>query len=318
MIQPVFLLSLPRAGSTLLQRLLMAHPAIGSCGEPWLALPMVQMFEAGGAFSTYGHSSLVRSGRHLMDQLPAGRQDLLSAAGSYLREVYTKLSGEGTEYFLDKTPRYYKIIAELQAMLPEAKFIVLRREPVAVYASILNYIEGQMHLLPTWEQDIVEGIPKIGEGLELLSGNCHLVDYEKLVVDPSPVLKGLLDYLGLEFSESLLGALAQTKVARGDQTGMKKYSSVSAASLDGWKQTVNSRVKRRIASKWFERVSAADFERYGYDKGEQLGKLSELSVRFSLRDELAWQVGSVYFNYQLNVLRWGHQRRRNGQLATLY
>ena len=316
--KPVFLLSLPRAGSTLLQRLLMAHSAIGSCGEPWLALPMVQMFEAGNAFSTYGHSSLVRSGQYLMDKLPAGRQDLLSAAGSYLREVYTKLSGEGTEYFLDKTPRYYKIIAELQAMLPEAKFIVLRREPVAVYASMLNYIGGQMHLLPTWEQDIVEGIPKIGEGLELLSENCHLVDYEKLVVDPEAVVAGVLDYLGLEFSEGLLNSLARTQVERGDQTGMKKYSTVSSASLDGWKQTVNSLAKRRIASKWFGRVSAADFSRYGYDKDEQLEKLSGLSCQFSVRDELSWQVGSVYFNYQLNVLRWGYQRRRSGQLTTLY
>jgi len=35
-----FLISLPRAGSTLLQRLLMAHSGIASCGEPWLALPM--------------------------------------------------------------------------------------------------------------------------------------------------------------------------------------------------------------------------------------------------------------------------------------
>ena len=313
-----FLISLPRAGSTLLQRLLMAHSGIASCGEPWLALPMVQMFEAGGAFSTYGHSSLVRSGQHLMEQLPAGRQDLLSAGGMYLREIYSKLSGEGTEYFLDKTPRYYKIVAELQAMLPEAKFIVLRREPVAVYASILNYIEGQMHLLPTWEQDIVEGIPKIGEGLELLSGNCHLVDYEKLVVDPSAVLKGVLDYLGLEFSESLLGALSQTQVERGDQTGMKKYSSVSAASLDGWKKTVNSRVKRQIASKWFERVSAADFERYGYNKDEQLEKLSELSGRFLLRDELAWRLGSAYFNNQINVWRWGHARRRMNLPSQLY
>ena len=314
----VYLLSLPRSGSTLLQRLLMAHPSIGSCGEPWLALPIAQMFEAGNAFSTYGHSSLVRSGQHLMDQLPGGRRDLLSAAGIYLREVYSKLSCEDAEYFLDKTPRYYKIIADLRAMMPEAKFIVLRREPVAVYASILNYIDGQMQLLPTWEQDVVEGIPKIGEGLELLSENCHLVDYEKVVVDPEAVVAGVLDYLGLEFSEGLLNSLARTQVERGDQTGMKKYSTVSSASLDGWKQTVNSSVKQRIASKWLGRISSADFERYGYNKDEQLEKLSELSVRFSLRDELAWKLGYVYFNYQLNVLRWGHQRRRNDQLTTLY
>ena len=316
--KPVFLVSLPRAGSTLLQRLLMAHSGIDSCGEPWIALPLVKMFEEGGAFSTYGHSSLVRSGQHLMEQLPAGRQDLLNAAGNYLREVYTKLSSENTEYFLDKTPRYYKIIAELQSMLPDAKFIILRREPVAVYASILNYIEGQMHLLSTWEQDIIEGIPKLGAGLELLAGNCHVVDYEQLVVAPEMVLKGVLNYLNLEFSESLLDSLAETKVARGDQTGMEKYATVSAASLDAWRSTLDSRVKRRIGIKWFDQVASSDFERYGYNKTDQLEKLGQLSAGVSLRDECAWQVGRLYFGCQLNVLRWGLCRRRNGQLATLY
>jgi hypothetical protein len=316
--KPVILLSLPRAGSTLLQRLLMSHPAIESCGEPWLALPMVRMFEAGDAFSTYGHSSLVRSGQNLIEQLPAGRQDLLEVAGVYLREIYGKLSRGNPEYFLDKTPRYYKIIAELQVMIPEAKFIVLRREPVAVYASILNYIEGQMHLLPTWEQDLVEGIPKIGAGLQLLSSNCHVVEYEELVTRPSDVLKGVLSYLGLTYSDSLLEALAQTKVERGDQTGMKKYSKVSSASLDAWKHTLNSQVKRRIAKKWFSRISDEDFRKYGYQKDEQLEKLQNLDIRVSLHDELAWQVGHLYFGYQLNVLRWGHQRRRHGQPSTLY
>jgi len=296
----------------------MSHSAIGSCGEPWLALPLARMFDAGEAFSTYGHASLVRSGDNLVQQLPAGRSDLLEAGGAYLREIYSRLAPPETEYFLDKTPRYYKVIEELQVMLPEAKFIILRREPVAVYASMLNYIGGQMHLLPTWEQDIVEGIPKIGEGLELLSGNCHVVDYEKLVTEPKQVLQGVLAYLGLEYSDTLMESLAQTQVARGDQTGMKKYSSVSAGSLDAWRQTLNSGVKRRIAMQWFEKIPDVDFESYGYRKHDQLAKLSELSVQLSLRDEFAWRMGSVYFNYQLNVLRWGYRRRRNGQLATLY
>jgi len=96
---------------------------------------------------------------------------------------------------------------------------------------------------------------------------------------------------------------------------MKKYSSVSAGSLDAWRQTLNSGVKRRIAMQWFEKIPDVDFESYGYRKHDQLAKLSELSVQLSLRDEFAWRMGSVYFNYQLNVLRWGYRRRRNGQLA---
>ncbi|MBT8101022.1 MAG: sulfotransferase, partial [Gammaproteobacteria bacterium] len=53
MLRPVFLLSLPRSGSTLLQRMLMTHPAISSVPEPWLLLPIFYPRRTSGHSAEY-------------------------------------------------------------------------------------------------------------------------------------------------------------------------------------------------------------------------------------------------------------------------
>lgn len=316
--KPLILLSLPRAGSTLLQRLLMTHPSIGSCGEPWLALPLAKMFAAGESFSTYGHASLVRSGQHLIEQLPEGRDDLLDAGGNFLYEIYGKLASAGTEYFLDKTPRYYKIIPELIKMLPDASFVILRRDPVAVFASMLNYIEGHMHLLPTWEQDINEGIAALGEGIELLGDRAYVVNYEDLVISPDQIIGGLLEFIGLDQNACQIDALATTHVPRGDPTGVCKYLTVSKESLAGWMKTLNSSTKKRVALNWLGEVSCENFDKYGFDKSALMEKLKSLPVKVSLKDEFSWQTGRLYFGCQLNVVRWGFRRKKMKEAPTLY
>jgi len=56
----------------------------------------------------------------------------------------------GKRFFLDKTPRYYFIIPELKNVFPEAKFIILLRNPLAVLSSILN----------TWFQNNLQALQK--------------------------------------------------------------------------------------------------------------------------------------------------------------
>ena len=46
---------------------------------------------------------------------------------------------KGQLYFLDKTPRYYHIIQELKDLFPESKFVILVRNPVSVFSSIMDY-----------------------------------------------------------------------------------------------------------------------------------------------------------------------------------
>jgi len=53
------------------------------------------------------------------------------------------LQNSGKRYFLDKTPRYYYILPELYRTFPEAKYILLLRNPLAILCSIFNtFVQG--------------------------------------------------------------------------------------------------------------------------------------------------------------------------------
>jgi hypothetical protein len=314
----LFLLSLPRSGSTLLQRLLMGHADISSCGEPWLALPISMMDNQSATFSTYGHFSLVGAVNNIFENLDGGRDEFMRQGGQFIQNVYEKLNDQGSLYFLDKTPRYYKIIDDLRVMFPDAKFIFLTREPVAVFGSILNYIEGDMHRLPTWQQDIVEGIPCLSAAIEASPDKSLHVNYESLVMHPERELKRILSYLELEMQPAMLDSLADREINMGDPFGAEKYKSVSQSSLESWKLAINSRAKKQVGCKWLDAVPSACFNAFGTSKEEQLEKLGSHKVGFSARDSWRWMVGATYFYNNLNVLRWSLRRRKLKEYRSLY
>lgn len=313
-----FLISLPRSGSTLLQRLLMGHQDVATCGEPWLALPLAMMDKEGETFATYGHLSSARSVSNLIGNLPGGRHTFLTRSGQFIQGIYEQLNHCNALYFLDKTPRYYKIINELKVMFPEAKFIFLTREPIAVFGSILNFIEGDLYRLPTWRQDIVEGIPCLSSAIEKDYENGLVVSYESLVRNPECELGRILSYLELEFEPKMIDSLSSQVVNRGDPFGAKKYQSVSQSSLESWKSAINSKTKQKIARQWLQAVPFESFKALGTSKEEQLEKVRNHKVRFSARDLYHWGVGATYFYNNLNVFRWRLKRYKAEANCTLY
>src|SRR5689334_9524712 len=114
MVKPLFILSLPRSGSTLLQRVLAADKQIASVAEPWVLLPFVYALREQGSSAEYGHSLACMALKDFFLELPNGRQDFLSAIGSAMRELYWKATeAKEARYFLDKTPRYALIADEI-------------------------------------------------------------------------------------------------------------------------------------------------------------------------------------------------------------
>lgn len=297
----------------------MAHPAIHSCGEPWLGLPLVKLPDPDLTLSTFGHASVARSLAHVIDLLPEGRKDYLAACGRMMETVYSKIAhGSEATYFLDKTPRYYQIIPELAEMFPDAKFVILHRELPSVYASILNYIGGQLKYLPTWKQDIVEGYPALERGRRLLGQRAFNLSYADLVKNPQYLLKQLIAFLDLPWKDGLEKDLDQSRVERGDPTGTVKYKAVSTSSLDSWRKTIDSTTKRDEAVQWLSEARKYSSDALGDGFEEQLSELANLRVGFNLKDALSLRVGNLYFNYQINAVCWGLRRRKMNQSSTLY
>ena len=125
----IFLFSLPRSGSTLLQRILMAHDKINSISEPWLLLPLFYTLRQKECSADYDTQTCDIAMQDFIEKLPNKQNDYFEAIKFFTESLYNKISDNKNIYFLDKTPRYYLIIPEIAKTFPNAKFIFLFRNP---------------------------------------------------------------------------------------------------------------------------------------------------------------------------------------------
>ena len=275
-----FIISQPRAGSTLLQRLLATHPEIQTVGEPWLAIPFVYALREKGVSSEYIHVSMAQGFGEFVSRLPDGRNDYFREVRALLERLQQKISAPGKTWFLDKTPRYHLILDELAQIFPEARFIVLWRNPLAVAASILNtWKEGRFDLT-YYEQDIFRGPLNIVSFVEKGAAAILELPYEQLVRETESSIRRVTDFLELPpLSAVTLPENDKLKQARlGDKTGIHKFSGVSKSSVDEWRQTFASPLRRFWARRYLEFLTPEKLARMGYNADELLRDLSSVSA----------------------------------------
>ena len=302
MVEPLFVISLPRAGSTLLQRLLMAHSAIDSSGEPWLALPLAYMLKADGVISDYGHKSAHRSILSFVDGLPHGEDDFYKEASTFLTRLYGARSKEGSRFFLDKTPRYYKIMPELRKMFPETPVILLLRNPLSVFGSMLNFIDGDLRYLPMWKNDWLAGSRQMSTLLGE-DAHCHIVHFEEMVSASEKVMNDVMQFLGLHLEDQQIQSFADQKLDRGDPTGVKVYNQIDAAPLSSWKRSINTYTKKRVAMQWLKMLPDDVWSQQGYDRSTTLEELEvhKPEKGYRMSDTFWSSVGRIYFNNRFHL-----------------
>ncbi|MEH6649438.1 MAG: sulfotransferase [Motiliproteus sp.] len=186
---PIFIISLPRSGSTLLQRILMTSASIRSVSEPWVALPLAYMLKEDGVETEYGHQTWVQAANQL------GRDNVLNCARAGLDNIYSNLA-EGRRYFLDKTPRYTLILKELFEIYPDAKYIFLLRDPADIVASsILSFRNNSLRRVDHLDMDHILSPGLIAEYIKEQSIDSICIKYEELVGYPSSVVNELHEFL---------------------------------------------------------------------------------------------------------------------------
>jgi hypothetical protein len=275
---PLFLFSLPRSGSTLAQRILATHGPIATASEPWILLPYLYTVRKGGTYAEYNHGSLVEAIEDFCDVLPAGREDYLAEVRELTLRLYGKASPDGTRYFLDKTPRYHLISEEIVATFPEAKFVVLWRNPLAVVASIIETWSGGRWNLYRFKVDLFDGIENLVRTRELHGDRIHAVRYEDLVTNPTETWEGVFRYLDLTFEPSAIERFSGTRLSgrMGDVAGVEKYAKVSGRSLEGWKQTLNNPLRKAWCRRYLRWIGRDRLALMGYDLGALLAELDSL------------------------------------------
>jgi hypothetical protein len=195
----IFLISQPRSGSTLLQRILAGHPEIHSLGEPWLMLQPLYALKREGLSAEFG-AHLARQGLgHFLAALPGGEEAYLEAVRCFATHLYQRAcEGSGKSCFLDKTPRYYLVLPELLRTFPEARFVFLVRNPLAVLHSVLKtWVQPDWLSLDRFAIDLMEAPRLVLDASSAGEARTALVRYEALVADPEAELARLCDALAL-------------------------------------------------------------------------------------------------------------------------
>lgn len=278
---PIFIFSLPRSGSTLLQKIIASSDKVDTASEPWLLLPILYSQKETGIVTEYSHEHSLLALDAVRDKLCAKGVDYDNLVREYVEKLYEGLSKSGTKYFLDKTPRYYLIIEEILRTFPNAKVIFLFRNPLSQLASHL-----QIHRSRVWTMyfnaiDILYGHKLLAEGYKSASDVALKVTYAQLVSETDAVRQKLNDFLGLDIHPDVTKNLhsVDLKGRMGDPELMANTKqSVSDQSLEKWKADVNSALRKVLVKKYLRSIDESYFECLGQSREELMMELDRLRV----------------------------------------
>ena len=240
----IFIISQPRSGSTLLQRVLAGSPDVQTSAETWLMLHPIYGNKGKDRIQTDYNSSWAHEAvEEFLDNYTDGREIYNDAIRAWAEVIYKNaLKQHEKKYFLDKTPRYFFIIRELYELFPNAKYIFLIRNPMAVLASELNtYVKGDWPVLGRFSPDLIDAPRWILDGIELLNNDAIVVHYEDFVSNPEINISSLCQQLGIDFHNEMLDYSKTPKpVGRyNDPAGINQHSSTNTASVEKWKSMIN-------------------------------------------------------------------------------
>jgi len=272
----VFLLGVPRSGTTLLATMLAQHPRIASPPEPWLMLALEALGKT--PFAHPADPQLIGEAvaRFSTD---AARLD---AARAYALSIYNRvLADAGRGVLVDKTPRYYLILPFVRQLFPNAKYIWLKRNPLDVAVSFKTTwkidlpAELRAAAADRGCMDLVIGPRLLADFADAGSPAVHEVSYEQLVADPRQTAGETFAFLGLEPAENVTQfALQDSALARSDFGDRKIIATTSphAQSVGRWETEFNREDLQTLA----DAIGTSVFCRLGYDR--VLARLAELGV----------------------------------------
>ncbi|MEW6676741.1 MAG: sulfotransferase [Pseudomonadota bacterium] len=263
--QIIFIASLPRSGSTLLQKMLSASPDVASSAEPWIMLPFWGMRLPASGRSVYFHYIAAMAINDFLDNIPNGERVYAESVGHFARHMYTAAARE-KPVFLDKTPRYYLMLPLLHQALPEAKTILLLRNPLAVLASICETFNRGRFLWFEYWIDWIDGHRCLAQAIRENHNNQVVLRYEELVAAPDTTLKALCPQIGLEYTDAMITGYKSSALAgrMGDPVGVHRYAAVSSASINKWQTFYNTAYRRSVAEKMLRQLDPQDLETLGY------------------------------------------------------
>jgi cytochrome c-type biogenesis protein CcmH/NrfG len=196
---PIFIVGMPRAGSTLVEQILSSHSLI----EGTMELPEITSLAR--VLRQQGEEDSPARYHEVLAGLDAGA---VRALGERYLERTRIQRKAGTPFFIDKMPNNFAHVGLIRLALPNAKIIDVRRHPLACGFSMFKqqFARGQdfSYSLDDIGRYYRDYVALMAHFDRVLPGHIHRIHYEALVDDTEAEVRRLLDYCGLPFEPQCL------------------------------------------------------------------------------------------------------------------
>ncbi len=221
---PIFIVGLPRTGTTLTERIVSSHSQVESAEETYILQMLIRRIS--GVQGAASMSADIIGA--------AAKKDIRLVADGYMNAVDYKLSDR--PYFIEKFPENYLYLGFIAKAFPDAHIIHLRRNPMdscfAMYKqsffkyaytldSLGRYYVAYDRLRRHWE--------------DVLQDRVIEVEYESLVADQEGQIRGLLDKLGLGFEQACLD-FDQNETPSATASAVQVREKAHTRSIHKWKR----------------------------------------------------------------------------------
>ena len=228
--EPIFVVGMPRTGTTLVEQILGSHSQVYAAGELQNFMLQVQRMTLAPAAEVLDGAYLARSTQLDMAALGAG----------YINSTRPRTGH--TPHFTDKLPLNFMYLGLIKLALPRARIICLRRDPMdtclsnyrQLFSANFKYYQYNLDLLDCGRY-YIQFDRLIRHWHSVMPGSVHELSYEALVKSPEQVSRDLLAYCKLPWEEQCLD-FHQRKTSVATASAVQVRSAIYSSSVNRWQR----------------------------------------------------------------------------------
>lgn len=230
-VSPIFILGMPRSGTTLCEQIIASHSKVTGAGE----LPhLIRISELKSAYNLDK-----KAVNEFIKNITESSEISLEKKSQTYLNIIKKLS-KGSSYVTDKMPHHFVLIGYIKIIFPNAKIIYCKRDPIDNCFSMYAHKFVDMAHGYSYNQEVLGRYYKLHCDLmdhwfSIFGNDIFTLDHEKLIDDQEAVSKNLIKYCGLEWEDSCLEFY---KTKRQVQTASNEQvrQPINKKSIAAWKK----------------------------------------------------------------------------------